>query len=98
MTVVIDVTQQYLVGELSVLVGELQRAAPRTLRATTDVVRHRVESSAPDELGLLVRSVIAEADRLCWLSLGSGDLGAFAEQAEAAAALGAFAHAARLRR
>lgn len=97
-TVVMDVTQQYLVGELSVLVGELQRATPRTLRAATDAVRHRVESSAPDELGPLVREVIAEADRLCWSSLGRGDLGAFAEQAEAAASLGAFAHAAHFRR
>jgi len=93
-----NVTQQYLVGELSVLVSELCRAARNAGSGTTGELRHRVECARPGELAPLVDEAVADADGLCWASLERGDLAAFAEQSAAAAALGEFAHAARLGR
>ena len=97
-TVVRDVTQQYLVGELSVLVGELCRAARSVDPSAVAELRTRVECAEPGKLAPLVDEAIADADGLCWASLDRGDLAAFAEQAAVAGALGDFASAARLRR
>ena len=97
-TVVMDVTQQYLVGELSILVGELHRSARRECPDAVGELRRRVERAGPGQLAALAGEAIAHADELCWASLEAGDLAAFIEQATAAAALGDFTHAARLAR
>ncbi len=91
-----DVTQQYLVGELSILVGELHRSARGARPDGIEELRRDVERAGPDQLAALAAEAIAHADRLCWASLEGGDLAAFLGQAAVAAALGDFTHAARL--
>lgn len=93
-----DVTQQYLVGELSILVGELHRSARGACFDAVGELRRRVERAGPGQLAALAGEVIGHADRLCWASLESGELAAFLGQAAVAAALGDFTQASRLLR
>jgi hypothetical protein len=79
-------TQQYLVGELSVLLGLLQETAPDAA-AVREIARLRdeAETRTPAGLASVMARALALADRLCWESLSRTDAAAFARQAEAAA-------------
>ena len=85
-------TQQYLFGELSMILGELQAVATNEA-AVRDVARLRREA----ETGPLVAlaSVAARAleltDGWCWDSLMRGDSAAFAREAATCAELWEFA-------
>ena len=71
-------TQQYLVGELSLILGELQGVA--TTEATVrDVVglRRKAETSTPTALGPVVARAVKLVDRLCWDALTRGETDAF---------------------
>lgn len=82
-------TQQYLIGELSVRLERLQGTAEQ---AAGDVARLRgeVESGPPAWLRTATLRALALADHLCWQSLAHGDAAAFARQAEISADLRQF--------
>jgi hypothetical protein len=91
-------TQEYLIGELSVRLEELQAAT--TCEAVRDVTRLRwqVEAGSPAGLPSAARRALALADALCWESLSRGDARAFARQAKVSADLRQFGICARLLR
>jgi hypothetical protein len=83
-------TQQYLIGELSVCLERLQVAtAPETARDVARL-RHQVETGTTAGLELAASRALALADGLCWESLSRGDTAAFARQAKASADLRQF--------
>lgn len=84
-------TQQYLAGELSVLLGRVQ-AVTTTEAAGRDAwsLRRAAEAGPIQELGCLTARALALTERLCWESLNSGDIAAFTRQAAAGAELREF--------
>jgi len=81
-------TQQYLAGELSSLLGELQTVAPNGAWARDLArLRHEAETwSLPALSSVAVRALVV-TDDLCWDSLTRADAGAFARQAALGAEL-----------
>jgi len=71
-------TQQYLVGEFSLILGELQAVATSEA-AVRDVaqLRQEAESTPPTALGLVVLRAVKLVDRLCWETLQQGEIEAF---------------------
>lgn len=90
-------TQQYLAGELSVLLARLQAAATHQA-AVRDLaqLRREAETGPVTTLPSLVIRSLALTDRLCWDSLERGDPAAFACQAAICAELRDFGICARL--
>ena len=89
-------TQQYLIGELSVLLGQLQAAAKRTAARDVADLRHQVETRPVTWLAAETTRALVLADRLCWDSLSAGDTVSFARQAAISADLRLFSVCARL--
>ena len=89
-------TQEYLVGELSLRVGQLQATAPRTASGDVARLRYQVETRPAALLGTEVTQALALADKLCWESLTDGDAAAFSRQAAICADLRLFGASARL--
>jgi hypothetical protein len=89
-------TQDYLVGELSVYLQQLEATAAH--EAVVDVTRLRelVEVSSPSGLAAAATRALAVADGICWDSLARGDTAAFARQSRASAELRLFSICARL--
>ena len=84
-------TQQYLVGELSLLLAQLETVAPDPAwRAAVSSLRHAAEQQAPADLGPLVCRALDVTDFLCSCSLDRGDAAGFAQQAEVASQLSGF--------
>ena len=82
-------TQQYLAGELSLLLARLPTVAPN--RASLEVgvhLRHVAETVPVAALPFVVVRALELIDGLCWESLLRGDISAFDHQA----ALGAELH------
>jgi hypothetical protein len=79
-------TRQYLIGELSVRLEQLQattgQAAPEVAR-----LRAEVETGPLTGLASATARAMALADDLCWDSLSRGDAAAFADQAKVSAEL-----------
>jgi hypothetical protein len=94
---VVTVTQQYVAGELSLRLEQLQAVAPDPERAR-EVARLRYEAERVPRaaLGSVVVRALGLADRLCWDSLGSGDTLAFNREAAISADLWEFGICARL--
>src|SRR5574341_471744 len=71
-------TQQYVVGELSLILGELQAVATNAA-AVRDVVRLRrqAETAPPAALGAVVVRAAKLMDRLCWDALTQGETDTF---------------------
>lgn len=90
-------TQDYLVGEMSVCLQHLE-AVTAGQEAAADVARLRrqVETSPPSKLVAEAARALAVADALCWDSLTRGDTAAFAHQARVSAELREFGICARL--
>jgi hypothetical protein len=90
-------TQQYLAGELSVLLGQLQAVATNHA-AVRDVaqLRREAETGPVTALPSLVVRALVLTDRLCWDSLEQGDTAAFTCQAAICAELRDFGICARL--
>jgi hypothetical protein len=82
-------TRQYLIGELSVRLEQLQAT---TGRAAPDVARLRTEVETGPLTGLTwaTARAMALADEQCWDSLSRGDAAAFADQAKISAELRQF--------
>jgi hypothetical protein len=84
-------TQQYLVGEMSVLLARLQ-----TLAGDNDIargiarLRREAEERGVHALAGVEARALELADRMCWLSLHHGDLEAFTQQAATGAQLREF--------
>lgn len=90
-------TRQYIVGELSVRLGQLQAAAGDRERAReVGRLRYEAEMLPPAHLGSVVVRAVGMADRLCWDSLDCGDASAFDRQAAIGAELWEFGVCARL--
>jgi len=89
-------TQQYLIGELSVCLERLQAATAPELARDVTGLRHQVEMGAPAGLASAALRALALADGLCWESLAQGDTAAFARQSRASAELRQFGVCARL--
>jgi hypothetical protein len=90
-------TQQYLAGELSVLLARVQAVATNRV-AVGDVaqLRREAETGPVTTLPSLVLRALALTDRLCWDSLERGDPAAFTCQAAICAELRDFGICARL--
>ena len=75
-------TQQHLVGELSLILGEVQVVAANEA-AVRDVVRLRqeAETTSPAALGPVVVRAVTLIDRLCWDALTRGEVAAFIREA-----------------
>jgi hypothetical protein len=71
-------TQQYLVGELSLILGELQAAATHAA-AVREVVRLRqeAETTPPAALGPVMARAMKLGCRVCWDALTRGESAAF---------------------
>jgi hypothetical protein len=81
-------TQQYLVGELSLLLAELEAAA-RDASCAREVanLRREAENRSPNALAPVLTRTVEVTDGLCWDSLARGDATAFNRQAAAGAQL-----------
>jgi len=89
-------TQLYLIGELSVRLGQLQAATAHDAARDVARLRHQVEMGPLIGLGPAALRALALADGLCWESLSRGDMAAFIRQAEISADLHQFGACARL--
>jgi len=82
-------TQQYLAGELSLLLAQLPPVATNDVALEAAVhLRHAAETVPVAALTLVVVRALELIDGLCWESLHRGDIAAFDHQA----ALGAELH------
>jgi hypothetical protein len=88
------VTQQYLIGQFSVLLEGLQPPAGERLADIVRDLRLEVESSPLWMLPELAHEAIDLSDTVCWDALERGDSSGFGRYARAAVALGEFADSA----
>jgi hypothetical protein len=89
-------TQQYLIGQFSVLLEDLQPSSGDCLAAAVHDLREEVEHSSVPMLPTLAREAMALSDRLCWGALERGEASNFCRCVQAAVALGEFTDAAGL--
>ncbi len=84
-------TQQYLLGELSLILGELQAVATKEA-AVRDVVRlrHEAETTPPVALARVVVRALELTDRVCWDALTRGETAAFIRETTICAELWEF--------
>jgi hypothetical protein len=81
-------TQQYLVGELSILIAQLQAATGNQACAGAAASLREEEETLPVRaLPAVVTRALDLTDASCWDSLGRGDTTAFARQAAIGAQL-----------
>jgi hypothetical protein len=90
-------TQEYLVGETSMLLALLESATSDDVhRAEISRLRHDAERTPPGGLSSIAARALRLADRLCWESLDRGDTEAFGRQCSCEAALRDFCICAQL--
>lgn len=84
-------TQEYLAGELSLLLGQLQSAVT-TETSAAQVVRLRLQGESGPRSALTSATVdaLGVCDLACWESLTRGDVAAFARQSAVCAELWEF--------
>jgi hypothetical protein len=86
-----EMTQQYLAGELSVLLEQVQAVATsNAARCQVCSLRHEAETEPVWALGGVTVRALALTEALCWDSLCRGDTAAFTRQAAVGAALREF--------
>jgi hypothetical protein len=86
-----EMTQQYLAGELSLLLAQLRTAATDEASACgVDRLRREAETMPLSALASVTVRAIACADVMCWGSVAQGDTTTFDRQAAAAAKLHEF--------
>jgi hypothetical protein len=73
-------TRQYLIGELSSLLGELQAAARSASAEGVADLRREAETGPPTALSSTAARALEEANRMSWDSLVRGDSAAFVRQ------------------
>ncbi len=84
-------TQQYIIGQFSALLGELQPPPGECLAAAVHDLRRDVEAAPLPMLPKLAREAMNLTDTICWEALERGDPNGFGRYANAAVALGEFA-------
>jgi hypothetical protein len=89
-------TQQYLIGELSVRLEQLQAVAANGAEQDVARLRDQVENGPVSGLASAADDALALADGLCWESISRGDVAAFRRQATVSADLRLFSICARL--
>ena len=82
-------TQQYIVGQFSLLLEDLQ-PPPGEWLAAVRKLRGEVESCPLSMLPRLAQEAMGLTDLICWSALEQGDVGSFRRYARSAAALGEF--------
>jgi hypothetical protein len=82
-------TQQYLVGQFSACLWDLERTAAEWQPAVHGL-RQEVESSPVAKLPEFADKATELIDTICWAALQRGDVTRFCSCAKAAAALGEF--------
>jgi hypothetical protein len=80
-------TCQYLIGELSVRLEQLQATAGPAAASDVACLRSEAETGGLNGLASATARAMVLADVLCWDSLTRGDITAFAHQAEILAEL-----------
>jgi hypothetical protein len=91
------VTQQYIVGQFSVLLVDVEPPAGEWFGAVREL-RREVESCPLSMLPRLARKAIGLTDLMCWSALEQGNLDGFRGCARSTAALGEFIDTAGLLR
>ena len=93
----VGVTQQYIVGEMSLLLARLQ-AVSTNPKCSCDIarLRHETETGPLAALGSVASRALELTDGLSWMSLCRGDGAAFWRQATVAAELREFGECACL--
>jgi len=91
-------TQQYVIGQFSALLGDLQPPLGECLAVTVHDLRREVESCPLAGLSKLAREAMCLTDVICWSALERGDSSGFCRYAQAARALWEFADSAGLLR
>ena len=89
-------TQQYLIGQLSVLLEELQPSPGDRLAAAVHELRREVERSPLWMLPGLASEAIGLTDLISFAAVERGDAREFARCVKAGVAIGEFRDAARL--
>ena len=79
-------TQQYIVGQFSVLLAEME-LVPGEWQATVRDLRRKVETSPLPMLPRLAGEAMAVIDRVCWVALEEGDAAGFRRSAQTGASL-----------
>ena len=82
-------TQQYIIGQFSSLLRDLEPAPAEWLAAVHDL-RREVESSPLPMLPQLAHEAMDLTDLICWAALEQGDVGGFRRYAKTAVALREF--------
>ncbi len=81
-------TQQYLAGELSLLLAQIGELATSPAGAgAAALLRREAETLPPGALGPVATRGLQLIDELCWCSLAEGDVAVFERQAEVCARL-----------
>ena len=84
-------TQQYLLGELSLILGELQAVATNEAAVRTVMrLRQEAETTPPAALAPVVVRAVELTDRVCWDALARGETAAFMREAAICAELWEF--------
>ena|SRR5262245_13598831 len=83
-------TRQYLVGELSLILEELEAAATKEAAVQVAHLRHDVETTPPAALAPMAARAVELTDSVCWDSLARGETAAFIREAAICAELWEF--------
>jgi hypothetical protein len=84
-------TQQYIAGELSLILGELEAAVPgRAVRRQVSDLRHEAETAPFPALPAVATRALRLTDDACWESLTRGDAESFWREASISAELWSF--------
>jgi hypothetical protein len=70
-------TRQYLVGEMSMLLAELETATPPRHPREVARLRRAAETGSPATLASVARRALDVSRALCWGSLSAGDMAGF---------------------
>jgi hypothetical protein len=89
-------TVQYLIGELSIRLEQLQAAAGQGTARDIASLRYQVETGPASRLPAATSRALILADQICWDSLNCGDTASFTRQAAISADLRLFGISARL--
>lgn len=89
-------TQQYILGEFSSLLAELQPAPTDLLDHAVHDLRREVELSPLPMLPRLAQEAMTLTDMICWTALDRGDASGFCRYASTAVALRNFTVSANL--
>lgn len=89
-------TQQYIIGEFSALLADLEPTAQGRVGDAVCNLRREVERSPLARLPQLTREALELTDMLCWCTLDLGDVHGFSRCAETASALREFTVSANL--